>query len=216
MTESPQPPPQDQPEKRSSSDPTESSTDIQPGEALITPNLAKDKTVISQPRGSSAQPAKATPAGSLDSAESIGAMLIGQTLGHFRLDQFIGGGGMGVVFRATDLQLERTVAVKVLTHRHGSDPETVRRFRIEAQSAARLNHDNIADVYYVDEDQGWNFIVFEYIEGENIRDFVRQNGPLPIEKAVDIVAQTASALDHAAARESRPSRHQTVQHLVDV
>ena len=199
MSDSTNPHPNDRPKQP---DDVDASTDKSPAEAVITPNLAKDKTVISNPsRGSSAGSTERSTPEFLNSPRSIGAALVGQTLRHFRLDEYIGGGGMGVVFRAADLQLERTVAVKVLTHRHGADPDTVRRFRIEAQSAARLNHENIADVYFVDEDQGWNFIVFEYIEGENIRDIVARSGPLPIEMAIDIIAQAAAALDHAAARE---------------
>ncbi len=131
----------------------------------------------------------------------IGKALVGQKLRHFLLEEFVGGGGMGAVFKAVDEQLERTVAVKVLTHRYGRDSDTVRRFRIEAQSAARLNHDNIASVYFVDEDKGWNFIVFEYIDGENIRDLVQRVGPLSIEQATDIVTQVTLALEHAHERD---------------
>ena len=135
------------------------------------------------------------------SLTELGEALCGQQLEHFRLEEFIGGGGMGTVFRGTDLQLDRSVAVKVLTHRYADSSETVRRFRVEAQSAARLNHEHIASVYYVGEDKGWNFIVFEYIEGQNLRDVVAQQGPLSVEQCVDIVAQIASALEHACERE---------------
>ncbi|HIA61829.1 MAG TPA: serine/threonine-protein kinase, partial [Planctomycetaceae bacterium] len=69
---------------------------------------------------------------------------------------------MGAVFRATDEKLGRTVAVKVLS-RNRKDVDSLRRFKNEAQSAARLDHPNIARVFYVGEDAGWNFIVFEYI-----------------------------------------------------
>lgn len=131
----------------------------------------------------------------------IGKALIGQQLNHFSLDEFVGGGGMGAVFRATDTQLERTVAVKILTQRYGGKEETVRRFRVEAQSAARLNHENIATVFFVGEDKGWNFIVFEFIEGENIRDIVAQNGPMDIALALSTTAQVAEALQHASDRD---------------
>jgi serine/threonine-protein kinase len=82
----------------------------------------------------------------------VGRSLAGETLGHFKLEKFIGGGGMGAVFRATDLTLGRTVAVKVVSHAN-ADEEMLRRFHNEAQSAARLDHPNIARVYYVGKDQ---------------------------------------------------------------
>src|SRR5689334_7285706 len=115
--------------------------------------------------------------------ESAG-LLEGEYLGQFQLEKFVGGGGMGVVFRALDTTLNREVAVKVLARDQSADEETLRRFRNEAQSAARLNHENIARVHYVGEDRGLHYIVFEYIEGINIRDLVAQGGPLPLEDAL--------------------------------
>ena len=102
------------------------------------------------------------------------SLLEGEQLGQFLLEKFVGGGGMGVVFRALDTTLNREVAVKVLSRDQSADEETLRRFRNEAQSAARLNHDNIARVHYVGEDRGVHYIVFEFIEGVNIRDLVEQ------------------------------------------
>src|SRR5690606_10691390 len=102
----------------------------------------------------------------------------GEQLGQFVLQKFVGGGGMGIVFRALDTTLDREVAVKVLSRDQSTDDETLRRFRNEAQSAARLNHENIARVFYVGEDRGVHYIVFEFIEGVNIRDLVEQQGPL--------------------------------------
>ena len=108
---------------------------------------------------------------------------------------------MGAVFRATDTMLNRTVAVKVLPRDQGQDEETVKRFRNEAQSAARLDHENIARVYFVGEDGGWYFIVFEFIEGQNLRDLVADQGALSLEQSLNITLQLAAALDHAARRE---------------
>ena len=107
---------------------------------------------------------------------------------------------MGSVFRAIDTKLNRTVAVKVLSQ-HQNDEESLRRFKNEAQSAARLDHDNIARVYYVGEDDGWHFIVFEFIEGVNIRDLVRHKGPLDLDEAFSYVVQIADALEHAHQRD---------------
>ncbi len=130
----------------------------------------------------------------------MGSALTGEQLGHFQLEEFVGGGGMGAVFRATDTMLGRTVAVKVVS-RDETTEETLRRFRNEAQSAARLDHPNIARVYYVGEDKGWNYIVFEYIEGVNVRDLVEHNGPLSLEDAIRYTLQMAEALDHASQRD---------------
>lgn len=161
------------------------------------PNVL-DQTVISD---GPIVPAPNLLAGPPLQMRDIGKALAGQQLGHFQLEEFVGGGGMGAVFRATDTQLERTVAVKVLTQRYGGREETVRRFRVEAQSAARLNHENIATVFFVGEDKGWNFIVFEFIEGENVRDLVARAGPMEIGLALSCAAQVAEALQHAADRE---------------
>src|SRR5208283_1411584 len=107
-----------------------------------------------------------------------GKILPGERLGHFELLQYVGGGGMGKVFRALDTRLARSVALKILSPEHAADRETVLRFQNEAQSAARLDHDNIARVYYVGEDRGLHYIVFEFIEGVNVRDLVESKGPL--------------------------------------
>ncbi len=130
----------------------------------------------------------------------MGQSLEGEKLGHFQLEEFVGGGGMGAVFRATDTMLGRTVAVKVVS-REQTNEDTLRRFKNEAQSAARLDHPNIARVYYVGEDQGWNYIVFEYIEGINVRDLVEHNGVLTLEDAISYTLQMAEALEHASQRE---------------
>lgn len=129
-----------------------------------------------------------------------GGLLEGEQLGQFLLEKFVGGGGMGVVFRALDTTLNREVAVKVLSRDQSTDEETLRRFRNEAQSAARLNHENIAHVHYVGEDRGLHYIVFEFIEGVNIRDLVEQKGPLPLEESLSYTYQIALALEHASSR----------------
>lgn len=127
--------------------------------------------------------------------------LLGQSLEHFEIQQFIGGGGMGAVFQALDTRLNRTVALKVLSREQGADSETSRRFLNEAQSAARLDHPHIARVYYVGEDRGWHFIALEYIEGSNVRDLVDQSGPLPVADSVRYTLQLAEALAHASSRD---------------
>ena len=131
----------------------------------------------------------------------LGRLLEGERLGHFELEEFIGGGGMGAVFRALDTMLNRIVAVKVLSSDQAGDEDTQRRFKNEAQSAARLDHENIARVYYVGEDRGVHYIVFEYIEGINIRDLVTRDGPLPLIDAISYTWQIAQALNHASQRD---------------
>lgn len=141
-----------------------------------------------------------SPAAKLSPRE-LGVALEGQQLDHVLLEQFIGGGGMGAVFRAWDTTLHRQVAVKVLSMRQQSDTDSLRRFQIEARSAARLDHPNIARAHFVGEDHGVRYIVFEYIEGTNIRDLVHANGPLPITDALSYTLQIANALTHAWERE---------------
>lgn len=131
----------------------------------------------------------------------VGRSLEGERLGQFVLEKFVGGGGMGAVFRALDTTLNREVAVKILSRDQSGDEETLRRFKNEAQSAARLDHDNIARVYYVGEDRGVHYIVFEFIEGVNIRDLVESRGPLPLAEAVSYTHQVAEALAHASQRD---------------
>ena len=162
----------------------------------LAPAMSDQRTIIST--GSPMVPASLS-----DSAYRIlqGKILPGDRLGHFELTEYVGGGGMGRVFRAVDTRLERTVALKVLPPDQAADQPTLLRFRNEAQSAARLDHENIARVHYVGEDRGIHFIVFEFVEGVNIRDLVEQNGPLSLAKAVSYTLQIARALAHAAGRE---------------
>jgi serine/threonine protein kinase len=153
---------------------------------------ANDATVISA--GSAAPPDTV-------STTAIGGALQGTMLGPYRLEQFVGGGGMGAVFRAHDTTLDRVVAVKVLSRAQSADEEMLRRFRNEAQSAARLDHENIGRVHAVGSDRGWHYIVFEYIEGQNLRDLVREEGPFAVGRAIDVVTQVADALEHASERD---------------
>lgn len=131
----------------------------------------------------------------------LGQVLVGQKLDDYWLEEFVGGGGMGAVFRARDTKLNRTVAVKVLSTAEAGNTELVHRFQVEAQSAARLDHPHIARVHSVGEDQGVPFIVFEYIEGANLRDTVRSAGPLPVGHALDYTLQITDALAHAWQRD---------------
>jgi serine/threonine-protein kinase len=154
-----------------------------------------DKTVISQrPIAPPEEFYRSMPLAELAST------LEGKQLDHFSVDTMIGGGGMGAVFRGVDQRLDRVVAVKVIPSSK-RDADTLRRFRLEAQAAARLDHPNIARVYYVGEAEQWNYIVFEFIDGINIRDLVEMEGPLSIDDAVFYTRQVAEALQHAHDRD---------------
>jgi eukaryotic-like serine/threonine-protein kinase len=155
-----------------------------------------DATVIS-----TSPPLESGAATAMLDPRQLGQTLEGQQLDHVLLEKFVGGGGMGAVFRAWDTNLHRTVAVKVLSLRQAGDSESQRRFQTEARSAARLDHPNIARAHYVGEDRGVPYIVFEFIDGTNVRDLVYGSGPLQIGDALNITLQIASALTHAWERE---------------
>ena len=127
--------------------------------------------------------------------------LQGELLDHFQLQQFVGAGGMGVVFRALDTTLDRIVALKILASQSIGNADLQRRFLLEAQSTARLDHPNIARIHFVGRDRGLPYIVFEYIEGENLRDLVLHRGPLPLDDALNYTYQVAHALAHAWQRQ---------------
>jgi len=104
--------------------------------------------------------------------------LVGQTLGHYRILEQIGAGGMGVVYRAHDERLDRDVALKVLPAGALSDEAARKRFRKEAIALSKLNHPNIATIHDFDTQDGTDFLVMEYIPGVTLTDRV-SGGPLP-------------------------------------
>jgi serine/threonine-protein kinase len=172
-----------------------------PAPPSATPGGIPGTALTEQPTRISDRPPIADPAtGEPFSSSAIARALSGRRLLHFEIEQFVGGGGMGAVFRGRDSYLNRTVAVKVLSQ-DILDEDTIRRFQNEAQSAARLHHPNIPAVYFVGQDEGWHFIVFEFVEGQNIRDIVAQRGPLPVPTSVCFLAQLAAALQHASGRD---------------
>ena len=126
--------------------------------------------------------------------------LRGRRLAHFELIEAIGVGGMAAVIRARDTQLDRLVALKILPPDMAVDPENVRRFHQEARSAARLDHENIARVFFCGEDQRLHFIAFEFVEGDNLRTVLERRGRLPVAEALHYILQVAAGLAHAAQR----------------
>ena len=122
--------------------------------------------------------------------------MIGQTISHYRIVARIGAGGMGVVYRAQDLTLDRPVALKFLPPHLSADPEARRRFVHEAKAAAALDHSGICTVHEVGEADGQPFIAMALLEGETLRERIAR-GPLPIAETLAIATQVAEALQEA-------------------
>jgi serine/threonine-protein kinase len=118
---------------------------------------------------------------------------------RYKIEGKLGSGGMALVYKAKDTLLERSVAIKVLREQFVSDEAFVKRFRREAQSAASLSHSNIVSIYDVGRDGDIDYIVMEYIQGKTLKDIVRENGPLQLMDAINIVYQVGEALRHAHA-----------------
>jgi tRNA A-37 threonylcarbamoyl transferase component Bud32 len=136
--------------------------------------------------------------------------LLGMELsGRYRLDAQIGAGGMSTVYRAFDLTLERTVAVKLMHREIASDSDQLERFRREAKAVARLAHPHIVGVIDAGEDEGRPYIVLEYVEGETLKARIRRMGRLPIDEAVAYAIEIARALgcahaNHIVHRDIKP------------
>ena len=124
------------------------------------------------------------------------AVTVGTRLGPYEITAQIGVGGMGEVYRATDTNLKRTVAIKVLPEAVASDGERLARFQREAEVLARLNHPNIASIYGLEKRDGTAALVMELVEGSTLADRIAQ-GPIPLDEALPIAKQIADALDAA-------------------
>ena len=125
---------------------------------------------------------------------------IGSIIGGFKIEKELGRGGMGVVYRAHELSLNRKIALKLLSERLSKDEEFIKRFKREARVVAALTHQNIVNILSYGEEQGLYYFAMEYVKGTDLGQTLKEKKEIPLDQALSITAQIADALEEAAAR----------------
>ena len=161
-----------------------------PGSGAVGPASAS-------PSGSSGTAAAAAGRTTGDTPSAAVNLAPGATLGNYRILATLGEGGMGVVLKAQHIRMERIVALKVLRGQATESPAAIKRFQQEVKAAARLVHPNIVTAYDADEVQGVHFLVMEFVDGQNLADYLAARGRLELTQTIDFVTQTATGLAYA-------------------
>jgi serine/threonine protein kinase/Tol biopolymer transport system component len=168
------------------------------GYRWIGPAASVDSSELCDPPSIPALPADPEP------QVTITSNLTGKKVSHYRVLEVLGGGGMGVIYRAEDLKLGRRVALKFLPEELASDPDALMRLAQEARAASALNHPNVCTIHEIAEHEGYPFIAMEFLEGETLREFIARSGSptdvAALEKRIDLAIQISEGLAAAHAR----------------